>query len=797
MLRERLALRRENGSAWLVRTDDGAFVILRDDGDDGPSGDVVDVRADGLGFREKLLGAELVAHGEVLQVPAGKVDEAKRLVAFGRAAPPGTTALDTGRKGRFLDGMNAAEARALGHLLDDDEVLLAWLESASEREVPSPLGAREASLYFLLTDRRQALLAVGALGDVLQLPLPARAIVVEKNTTRSVFHAADVEWHAPLLSEGRLSELVSLPALPAEARVLELVRLTLQERGAKEADVVTLLGWLCARRDPYGELTSWALGERLALEDAPGDERVRKALAALVAGEGSSAELLRWWRAFKLPLETGLELLARLFEDAAAREWAVELHAGLREAQLAAAADDVEQAAVDIVYAEHLLATARYGDAQVVLEARLAALPNEEVLDLLPPEDADLTEGAGGQRLRIRVLELLAAARGAGGPPDLDAVRSLAQLQPLAPDRVSALFGVAEGPLAEAARQVIALLAPGGLTPLDEDAAPALEGEVFALKKKALMERVRHPAVREGHALDKLQSFLASVEVPDHAALRSYSERLGAEHQAAWVALADACVAFGVKGVAAYISRGDKAVGIRAYDGAPPFLVIGGRHLEPGNDFRLHPRELRFTIASEVAHLRFQHARVTTSDVWSGALEKGRLGVDLVLGMIPVLRGVDLIDKVGKIIDHYKRGPIGRVVKGIDLADRTVTKVRKKAPKKPAPRRDKMVATTNDKLIAAHRVMQLTADRAGLLLAGDLRASLRAIFKSTHDYLAELPVVERHGVAKALSRRDDDGEILHQDLAVRVSSLISFYLSDDYRALRKKLTTPPARDPSA
>src|SRR5690606_10572073 len=115
--------------------------------------------------------------------------------------------------------------------------------------------------------------------------------------------------------------------------------------------------------------------------------------------------------------------------------------------------------------------------------------------------------------------------------------------------------------------------------------------------------------------------------------------------EAAAAALADASLVLGVKGVAAYISHGDKAVGVRGYDGAPPFLVIGGRHLEPKSDFFLHPWELRFAVASEVAHLRFQHARVTTSDVWSGALEKGRLGVDLLLGMIPVLRGVDVIDR--------------------------------------------------------------------------------------------------------------------------------------------------------
>lgn len=790
--KERVSLRRASGEAALLRGERGSFLALFTDADD--EGRLLPAREAVLGFREKVIGAELVLEGEVLQVPPGRADDAKRLIALDRAgAPEGRTAL-LRREGRFVGEVSDVEARVLGGVLDEDELVLAWLETATEEEVPSPLGAERALYHYLLTERRHALVVVGPYGDALVRPLPDAAVVIARVQGREVFQAGGLEWQMPRALEGHAKDLAPVAGLSADARVLEVARLTLLARGVKQADAVVrrLLQRLRERGAPYGILTAWALAERLSLEAPPDDEAVRRALRALVAKERSSAALLKWWRAFQLPLEVGLELLARLFDDAAGREWAVELHAGLREAQLEESDDVVEQAAVDIVYAEHLLATRRYGAAQVTLEARLAALPNEELLDLLPADDADLTEGAGGQRLRIRVLELLAEARGEGERPDVATVRALAQLQPLAPDRVERLASLAEGELAEAARQVIAVLSPGGLAPLDEGASLSPDGEVFPLQKKALMERLRHPTTREGHALDRLQAFLAAVDVPDHASLRSYSERLGASHEAAWAALADASMVLGMKGVAAYISHGDKAVGVRAYDGAPPFLVIGGKHLDPRSDFYLHPWELRFVVASEVAHLRFQHARVTANDVWMGAIEKGRVGVDLVLGMIPVLRGVELIDKVGKIIDRYKKGPIGRVVKGIDLADRTVTKVRGNARKRSSPPpREQMVATTNDKLIAAHRVMQLTADRAGLLLAADLGAALRAIFKSTHAYLAELPVVERHGVAKALSRRDEAGEIIHQDLAIRVSSLISFFLSEDYRFLRARMTTPP------
>jgi hypothetical protein len=367
-------------------------------------------------------------------------------------------------------------------------------------------------------------------------------------------------------------------------------------------------------------------------------------------------------------------------------------------------------------------------------------------------------------------------------------VQTLAQLQPLVPARVRELLEIADGEVAGAARAALSVLEPGGLTPLDDSAPVSPDAEVHPIGKKLLHKRLRHPAAREGHAFEKLQSLLANVEVPDHAALRAYCERLSDEEEAARTALADACLALGVRGVGAFVSRGDRAVGIRAYEGDPPFLVIGGRHLEKGSDFYLHPWELRFAIGAEIAHLRFGHSRVTAQEVWSGAFDKGRMGVDLLLGMVPVLKGVEVIDKIGKAIDRYAKGPIGRVMKGLDVAEKTVTKARRGQRKKQRPK-EQMVAATNDKLIAAHRVMQLSADRAGLLLAGDLGAAIRAIFRSSHEYLAELPVAERHGLAKALGQRDDEGDIRYQDLAVRVSSLISFFLSDEYRELRAALVS--------
>jgi hypothetical protein len=743
-----------------------------------------------LRYVEKVIGGELVVGHRVLQVPAGRGEDTRRLLGLARVAPDGTAPREDADGGRYVQRATDTAALFLGDQLDDDELVLAWIETATEVDVDSTVLKRRVPWRFLLTTRRQALVAITAVGDARVLELPGEEIDVERSVGRDTLRAGGHSWQSPLLLEDLWVELAPLPALDEHARALAVARLSWANRAGKERDpaaMARLLGWLADRKDPDATLLLAALADELPL-DAPGDETRESALDEIRARETGSGALVRLWKGFGLDRSFALDLmeaLGRRGEDG--KRFAVELHAALRDELLDEAVDGFESATIDIAWAEHLLEVGQAEDAQIALESRLLALPDEELLDLLPPRDADLTEGSGGQRFRIELLELLARARGERERLDVATVRSLAQLQPLVPSRMRELLELADGEVKASARHALSVLEPGGLAPLDDSAPNSPDGPVHAIGKKLLEGRLRHPASREGHALEKLQTFLATVEVPDHAALRDYCERLGESEVAARDAVADACLALGVRGLGAFVSRGDKAVGIRAYEGSPSFLVIGGRHLEAGSDFFLHPWELRFAVAAEIAHLRFGHSRVTASDVWAGALEKGKVGVDLVVGMIPVLKGVEVIDRIGQVLDKYAKGPLGRMMKGLDLAERTVTKTRKGKKKKGRPR-EKLVADTNDRLIAAHRVMQLTADRAGLLLAADLGAALRAIFRSSHTYLAELAVAERHGIAKALGQRDDEGEIVFQDLAVRASSLISFYLSDDYRALRAALT---------
>ena len=94
----------------------------------------------------------------------------------------------------------------------------------------------------------------------------------------------------------------------------------------------------------------------------------------------------------------------------------------------------------------------------------------------------------------------------------------------------------------------------------------------------------------------------------------------------------------------------------------------------------------------------------------------------------------------------------------------------------------------NENLLAAHRLMQMSADRAGLVLCGDLRASLRALLLVRPDTRAVLDaMVERDVVSVLLDAASERDPAMRADLTVRVCALFEFYLSEDYAMLRRTL----------
>ena len=234
---------------------------------------------------------------------------------------------------------------------------------------------------------------------------------------------------------------------------------------------------------------------------------------------------------------------------------------------------------------------------------------------------------------------------------------------------------------------------------------------------------------------------------------------------------------------------------------------------------------MRFAVGAELAHLHFGHSRVSSDDVWAGIWDKTTFALGATATVLPFLRFLptDLLGSpqaVGAIRtmvpDRFLRAvyqvddaaelarriganpsPVVQVGAGVaDTASGGFDSVRTAAAKLLPAESSTDLSVDQNRLIVAHRVMQLSADRAGLVLADDLGAALRGIFLTHSRLRPELSLIESGGLLAVLSRKTAGGEPMLPNLTVRAAALLAFWLSDDLAMLRDASRAPDFADPS-
>jgi hypothetical protein len=219
--------------------------------------------------------------------------------------------------------------------------------------------------------------------------------------------------------------------------------------------------------------------------------------------------------------------------------------------------------------------------------------------------------------------------------------------------------------------------------------------------------------------------------------------------------VSNACTLFGLPMVRRQIVK-SQMLGVRSYAGTegPDTLVLASGHVDGPN--RLSEGSLAFAIGAEIAHLFFKHPRVTSQDLKQGFFQMGAR----ILGHVgPELAGGGKVARAASALVSGTASDLSSVSAG-------------------------GLASSELDVVEGHRCMQLTADRAGLLLCGDIVSATRAVFLTDVRYAEELPIVERDGLRQALCRTSAEGHLVLEWLAIRIAWLIRFYLSDEYTDLR-------------
>lgn len=678
--------------ANLVLSTTGLWLVAARDRKQGQHLDLL--TRDDLRLVSGRLRDQLCFGQEELLIPAGRRSAVERLIALARLGTSGEAPkeLDASRLVHATDELGRTW---LQRELASGEVLIAWLRGANTVEIHSQLlGEAHCPLYFLVTDRRAALVAWSSVGDVSYAPLSAgHARLQNENDHLELSQDGTLFRSRRSDADACRDAFESIAIEEPKGRLLEAARRTWLAREARRSEGTRAVALLDAAAEQGSQRAVFArlLAKADAQDGAPLDKQ--SAQKALELGPLTPAALADLWSSFRFSESAGSALVKALIDvGALALPFA---HALQRRVHPAPSAQE---------------ASSRD-------ELRLARYSVESRLDSAAPPDArDLS-----------VLSVL-AARGLAG-------------EPLTPRAVQA-----------------------------------------PLSSEAIDELISHPLSRgKGSLVASAQRLIAQTPEPDHAALSDYCEALDArEHPAARRALDAARLALALPKLGAYVSRGKKSIGLRGYDGKSPYILLGAAHLDAESPYFMSEAELTFAIGAEALHLRLGQTRLTSSDVWAGAFARTKGGVELALSLLPLAKGLTVAAPLAKFLDKVPEPALRKGLETLGRFDWT----RRRVPDLAAPAG--ALSLINENLFAAHRLMQMSADRAGLVLAGDLRSSVRAILLVRPDTRELLDLMLQSDLISVLLNLHDDAA-LRADLIVRVAALLHFYTSDEYLTLRRAL----------
>jgi len=835
---------KNNIDAFLIQTIRGVWVI---DTDKQNSKNLIDLWEFGdLKYQSKMTGDLIEVSGHTFKISPGDGSSVKSLLAVSKIRYDynfsGESFYTPEFESEFVERSDLIWKTWLQAALKPEEHFLGLLETSTKTTFEeSILGKSAAYYHFVLTTHRNLFVAISEVGDISLVELPKRQIEIEHSIGRSTVSCGDHKWATTVTNESLYKKISVIAELDPADSLRAIGLITWQEKGLKKIELIQKILEILQNMDgatPLDAITGSIIknikNDNIESEDTSEstDPDLIGNFMEIRKNESSSEYLIQWFQQWDFSVNVGEDVLKHLInitetvEDA---RWALPFHRHIYEMRTKTIKKLIPLVIFDIAMTKHLILAEEYEAAKDIIEKRLQQLPSEQLLDLLRYKDEDITEVPDFRQVRIQLLELLDTSKQNLNENNFDTVFSLAVYNPFELSRIEQLEKFENRQIAERARAVKRLLSWQGLQTDTSDILPELS-KVSPLSNNDL-DLLRHPLTRKGKILGKLQGTLAKTSTPDFNHMRQFCKKATADGEQLIIEIGgQTCLALGLRVVPAYLSHGEKSVGVRAFEGNPNFILIGSKHVETGSDYFLSPLELTFAIVTELMHLKFKHSRVTSRAVVDGSLEKGKFAIETIATLLPFLKfipinkimsqrktyqvirsmvplgllkkiysvedGRQLASKVGTDIGPLLQtgsDSLKKIKKGISVTTEQVESIihsKENDHKLFAVGEDvsEDISPSNDKLVVAHRVMQLTADRAGLVFCGDLIAAVRSMFLTSLAYQPELYIAQKNDLVTCLKRCDEKGNYILQDLAIRTGSLICFFLSDDYHQLRQKIT---------
>ena len=422
-----------------------------------------------------------------------------------------------------------------------------------------------------------------------------------------------------------------------------------------------------------------------------------------------------------------------------------------------------------IPHLEYLNETKQYEKAIPYYEYVLTYLEDDSILELISDTSTNVLNGEDCNPLRIQLLETLAEIKETLQQPRAPELIALAKLQPLVLDRLTQL--VTAGVLTEKANTMLSLFMPNAFN--NATTITPIHNSTTTYSKAALFDLVVPGCFKETKGfLDAFTNLIAQVNPPDYKQVTTYSEKLSISNfPEAFTILQKVAAQLQMETPECYIGNGDFSNGIIGVEGSPNFIILGKDHLQKGNPDYLTENELVFNLTQELSHILFEHTRLTSKDVWRGAKKKGMDVAGVLLVALPMVSTVGSF--AGKFINISKYtkvfNSVDAVANVVDKGQTALTYGEKITDKFTKQQKE-------SELLATSRLMEISADRVGLLLTRDLQSCVHVLLKNNTDFKVASAIINQKGLYAYLSQQNEEGAFIHQELIIRIKTLFSFYL---------------------
>lgn len=425
-------------------------------------------------------------------------------------------------------------------------------------------------------------------------------------------------------------------------------------------------------------------------------------------------------------------------------------------------------------YINYLKKTKQYYIAIPIYEELIYQVEEDNLLDIISDSKINIIDGEHSNQLRIQLLEDLAKIKTELKTSNDDELLKLAILQPLTTIRIDNLKTATKTVLKQKAEVVCSTMSIASFN--CEDKIPTkLSPETY--EKENLFELVVPECFKKKQGfLQTLTNLIAQIDPPDYSNVLQFSEKVTESNQPRlYRILKETSKILSITSIECFLGRGNYSSEIIGVEGATNFLIVGCDYLDEKNIKYLSYKELQFLISIELSHILFEHTRLTSKDIWRGAKNKSLNLAQVLLIALPVL------GTLGNVIGKYANiSYLGKMINGIDRINNVVEKGQTAIEYSGKVRT--IISKKEEKeknLLATSRLMEISADRAGLLITKDIKSCLTAILKSDSDFEQTKEFIEKKGVLTFLKQQNEELEYLNQSYIIRLKMLFNFYLTND------------------